>query len=76
MNQHHNTSTRTVIILLREPTSCKGTRRVIIKGYYMAKTILNSVLHEQEHYCASVRPIALLLERSECNNAIGRTHVQ
>ena len=25
----------------------------------MAKTILNSILHEREHYCVSVRLIAL-----------------
>ena len=39
----------------------------------MAKTILNSILHEREHYCVSVRPIALLLEQSDCNNAFGQT---
>ena len=38
----------------------------------MAKTILISILHEREQHCARVRPIALLLERSECNNAVGR----
>ena len=36
----------------------------------MAKTILNSVLHELEQYCASVRPIALLLERSDFNSLL------
>ena len=43
----------------------------------MAETILNSLLHEREHYNrVSVRPIALLLERSECNNAFGQTQAQ
>ena len=36
----------------------------------MAKTTLNSILHEREHYCVRVHPIAFLLERNECNNAI------
>ena len=48
----------------------------IFRGYYLAETILNFVLHEREHYCAIVRPIALLLVRSECNTAIGRTRAQ
>ena len=42
----------------------------------MAKTILNSILHEREHYCVGVRPVALLLEQSECNNAIGWMRAQ
>ena len=29
----------------------------------MTKTVLNSILHEREHYCVSVCPIALLLEQ-------------
>ena len=42
----------------------KNDKVHIIRGYYMAKTILKSILHEREHYCVSVRPIAFLLERS------------
>ena len=48
----------------------------IISGNYMAKTILNSILHEREHYSVSVRSIALVLEQRDCNNAIGRTRAQ
>ena len=42
----------------------------------MAKTILNSILQAREHYYVSVRLLALLVERSECNKAIGRTQAQ
>ena len=49
---------------------------IIVRGYYMAKIILNSVLHEREHFCVHVHPMALLLERSECNKAIGWTRAQ
>ena len=48
----------------------------LFSGYYMAKTILNFIWHEREHYCVSIRPIAFLLEQSERNNVMGRTRAQ
>ena len=33
--------------------------------------MLNSTLHSLEHYCVSVRPIALLYMLCSSNNAIG-----
>ena len=36
----------------------------------MAKIILNSMLYDREQYCKSVRPIAFLLQQSECDNML------